>query len=96
MGPATEAHGSDVDTFALILLCCHRALSSEERVSLVSRHIAGLTTGEIAARLLTSEHAVAKRLVRARQKIRASRMSFELPVDEEMDGRLGDVRAIIY
>src|SRR4030095_8259055 len=53
----------------LIYTCCHPALSMEARVTLALRTLCGLTTAEIARSFLVPEATMAKRLVRAKQKI---------------------------
>lgn len=84
------------DLLALILTCCHPALSPEAQVALTLRHVVGLTDRQIAARFLVAEDTMTKRLVRARAKIRDARISFELPDRTRLQARLGEVRTVVY
>ena len=93
--PEPGLHGED-DLLQLVLTCCHPALAIDARVALTLRHVAGLSVPEIAAGLLVAEETMAKRLVRARTKIRQSRISFELPGPEALDERLASVQAVLY
>ena len=65
----TDHSGVPDDRLRLMFTCCHPALSLEARVALTLRTLAGLTTAEIARAFLSSEATMAKRLVRAKQKI---------------------------
>ena len=95
--PAPEPGLQDEDDLLqLVLTCCHPALAIEARVALTLRHVAGLTVPEIAAGFLVSEETMAKRLVRARTKIRQSGISFELPGPEGLAERLSSVQAVLY
>lgn len=85
----------DDDRLALILACCHPALAPEARVALTLRHVAGLGVREIAAGLLVGEASMAKRLVRARRKLRDGRVSFALPDRDSLADRLASVHAVI-
>ncbi len=58
------------DQSRLIFTCCHPALPVDARVTLTLRTVAGLTTNEIARAFLVPEAMMAKRLVRARAKVR--------------------------
>jgi RNA polymerase sigma-70 factor (ECF subfamily) len=97
MPPAPEPGLRDEDDLLqLVLTCCHPALAIDARVALTLRHVAGLSVPEIAAGFLVPEETMAKRLVRARTKIRQSRISFELPEPEVLGERLASVQAVLY
>ncbi len=64
------------DVLQLLLTCCHPALAPEARVALTLRHVEGLSVGEIASAFLVEESTMAKRLVRARVKIRDGGIPF--------------------
>ncbi len=85
----------DDDRLALILACCHPALAIEDRVALTLRHVAGFTEREVAASFLLAPAAMTKRLVRARRKLRDGRVSFALPLADELENRLDATRAVI-
>ena len=98
---ARGEEGDDGDDFPddrlrLIFTCCHPALAPEARVALTLRSLGGLTTAEIARAFLSSEAAMAKRLTRARLKIRDAGIRYEVPAGERMPERLPSVLATIY
>lgn len=93
--PESGLHDED-DLLQLLLTCCHPALALDARVALTLRHVAGLTVPEIAAGFLVAEETMAKRLVRARTKIRQSGIRFELPLPEGLTDRLPGVLAVLY
>jgi len=84
------------DRLALIFTCCHPSLAPQTRVALTLRSLAGLTVEEVARAFLASEAAMAKRLVRAKQKIRHAGIRYEVPGPDRRDERLPSVLATLY
>ncbi|MDJ0356666.1 sigma-70 family RNA polymerase sigma factor [Paenarthrobacter sp. PH39-S1] len=84
------------DRLRLIFTCCHPALALEARVALTLRTVAGLTTAEIARAFLVPEATMAKRLVRARAKIRNAGIPYRVPPLELLPERTGGVLAVLY
>jgi RNA polymerase sigma factor (sigma-70 family) len=84
------------DTLALLFLCCHPALSPPSQLALTLRAAAGLTTAQIAAAFLIPEATVAKRIVRAKQRIRDAGARFELPDQPQRTERLDVVLHVLY
>jgi RNA polymerase sigma-70 factor (ECF subfamily) len=94
--PETDHSGVQDDRLRLMFTCCHPALSLEARVALTLRTLAGLTTAEIARAFLSSEATMAKRLVRAKQKIQNAGIPYRVPPAHLLPERLPGVLGVLY
>lgn len=92
--PEPQVRGDD--ELALLLLCCHPALSVPAQVTLTLRAVGGLTTAEIARALLLPEATVGQRVSRAKQRIRDTGTRFEMPAPGDLGERLTAVRHVLY
>ncbi len=84
------------DQLRLIFACCHPAIDRKVQVPLTLREVCGLTTEEIANAFLVSSSALAQRIVRGKNAIRADKIPFAIPERKELPERLDAVLSVIY
>jgi RNA polymerase sigma factor (sigma-70 family) len=88
--PAPSAASHD-DSLILLAMCCHPSLNPPDQIALTLRAVGGLTTGEVARAFLVPETTMARRITRAKQRIKASGVPFALP-----DAFSGAVLHVLY
>ncbi|HOB94154.1 MAG TPA: sigma factor [Aquabacterium sp.] len=84
------------DRLRLVFTCCHPSLAEEARIALTLREVCGLTTEAIAAAFLVATPTLAQRIVRAKAKIAAARIPYEVPGTAELPARLASVLRVVY
>jgi RNA polymerase sigma-70 factor (ECF subfamily) len=86
----------DDDRLRLIFTCCHPALAMDARVALTLRMVGGLTVPEIARAFLVAEPAMGQRITRAKAKIKAARIPYRVPAEEDLPARVSGVLAVLF
>ena len=94
--PADRPASESDDTLIVLFMCCHSSLSPASQVALTLRAVGGLTTAEIARAFLVPEATMTRRISRAKQRIKDSRVPFALPAGAERSERLMAVLHVLY
>ena len=84
------------DRLRLMFVCCHPVIPPEAQVALALKTLGGFSVTEIARAFLSTDAAIARRLARARQKIAAAKIPFEIPAGPELRRRLEGVLRSLY
>jgi RNA polymerase sigma-70 factor (ECF subfamily) len=102
-GPPEEGEAIDADTaefpddrLRLVFVCCHPAIAREAQVALALRWLSGLSTEDIARAFCVAVPTMAQRLTRAKVKIAAARIPYEVPERRELPERVVSVLEVIY
>jgi predicted RNA polymerase sigma factor len=98
LAPAADTPDSTArdDSLALLLLCCHPALTRPSQVALTLRAVAGLSTAQIARAFLVPEATMAQRISRAKTRLRQVGARFTLPAAEQLPDRVAAVAQVLY
>ncbi len=91
-----ERDGIEDDRLRLVFTCCHPSLAEDVRIALTLREVCGLPTEAIASAFLVPTPTLAQRIVRAKAKIKAAAIPYEVPGPAERPPRLASVLRVIY
>ncbi|HMC86739.1 MAG TPA: sigma-70 family RNA polymerase sigma factor [Chitinophagaceae bacterium] len=80
----------------MLFAVCNPTIAGEAQIGLALRILCGFSIDEIAEAFLSNEETIKKRLFRAKEKLRASKVKMELPPEKEIEQRLDNVLHIIY
>lgn len=80
----------------MMFACCHPSIPPETQIALTLKTLGGLSTSEIAHAFLTNEETIAKRLYRAKEKIRSENIRMEPPGIYDLPIRLNSVLKVLY
>jgi RNA polymerase sigma-70 factor (ECF subfamily) len=84
------------DRLRLVFTCCHPALATDARVALTLRLLGGLTVAEIAHAFFVPETTMARRITRAKAKIKTAGIPYRVPSATDIHERLAGVLAVVY
>ncbi len=91
-----ERDAIEDDRLRLVFTCCHPSLAEEARIALTLREVCGIATEAIAGAFLIATPTLAQRIVRAKAKIAAARIPYEVPAPAERPARLASVLRVVY
>ena len=91
-----EGHLLPDERLKLLLICGHPAIDVAARTPLMLQTVLGLNAECIASAFLVAPASMSQRLVRSKAKIRAARISFQIPSPEDWPERLAYVLDAIY
>ncbi len=80
----------------MMFTCCHPSIQPESQIALTLKTLGGLSVTEIANAFLTTEDTIAKRIYRAKEKIKEGKIKLEPPGVFEMPSRLDSVLHVLY
>ncbi len=80
----------------MMFACCHPAIPAESQIALTLKTLGGLSVHEIANAFLTSEETIAKRIYRAKEKLKQENIKLEPPGLFELPHRMDSVLHVLY
>jgi RNA polymerase sigma-70 factor (ECF subfamily) len=84
------------DVLRLFFTCCHPVLRKDQQIALALKVVAGLTVEEVARAFLVQPKTMEQRITRAKKKLQAARLAYEVPDASGRAERLSAVANAIY
>ncbi|MES2796625.1 MAG: sigma-70 family RNA polymerase sigma factor [Bacteroidota bacterium] len=89
-------HEIENSQLRMIFACCHPSIQQESQIALILKTLCGLGVGEIAKAFLTNSETIAKRIFRAKEKIRLEKINLEVPTGKALSLRLNSALKVLY
>ena len=80
----------------MMFACCHPAIQEESQIALTLKTLCGLSVSEIARAYLIPDETIAKRIYRAKDKIKSENIELDVPQGSELPSRLDTVLKSLY
>ena len=80
----------------MMFACCHPSIAEESQIALTLKTLCGLSIGEISKAFLTTEETIAKRIYRAKEKIKTENIQLDVPHSNELSSRIDTVLKSLY
>ena len=80
----------------MMFACCHPSIAEESQVALTLKTLCGLSISEISKAFLTTEETIAKRIYRAKEKIKTENIQLDVPHSNELSSRIDTVLKSLY
>ncbi len=94
--PEIQHAGIPDDRLKLMFVCAHPAIDARMHTPLMLQTVLGLDSDAIARAFMLPKTTMAKRLVRAKRKIRDTAVAFQIPDTEDLQIRVSAVLEAIY
>jgi len=80
----------------MIFACCHPAIAEDSQIALTLKTLCGLSVSEIAKAFLTTDDTIAKRIYRAKEKIKTEKIGLDVPQSHDLSARTDTVLKSLY
>jgi len=80
----------------MMFACCHPSIPVESQIAFTLKTLGGLSVKEIAKTFLTSDETIAKRIYRAKEKIKEDKIEIIPPPVFELPSRLNNILKVLY
>jgi len=80
----------------MMFACCHPSIAEESQIALTLKTLCGLSVNEISKAFLTTEETIAKRIYRAKEKIKTEKIQLDVPQNTELSSRVDAVLKSLY